>query len=112
MAHRAEAAWEIDRRVAVEELALKLAKAPELVSRRLRQSAPGCAWLIERWTLLERVLPGPSVRDERLASVAVVAAVLAEYERARHAAPPIDTRPDAGAWRAGARLGWQRPVGS
>jgi acetyl/propionyl-CoA carboxylase alpha subunit len=60
--------------------------------------------------LLERVLPGPSPRDERLAPVAVIAAVLAEHERARHTAAPVDTPSDGSAWRSGARLGWQRPV--
>ena len=60
---------------------------------------------------LERVLPDLRANDGRFASVAVIAAVLAEYERARHAAPPpaapADTTPLA--WRAAGTRGWTRP---
>jgi len=59
---------------------------------------------------LERVLPDLRANDGRFASVAVIAAVLAEYERARHASPPpapADTTPSA--WRAAGTRGWIRP---
>jgi len=59
---------------------------------------------------LERVLPDLRANDGRFASVAVIAAVLAEYERARHAAaapPPADTTPSA--WRSAGTRGWIRP---
>jgi acetyl-CoA carboxylase, biotin carboxylase subunit len=59
---------------------------------------------------LERVLPDLRPNDGRFASVAVIAAVLAEYERARHAAAapaPPDTTPSA--WRAAGTRGWTRP---
>jgi acetyl-CoA carboxylase biotin carboxylase subunit len=59
---------------------------------------------------LERVLPDLRANDGRFASVAVIAAVLAEYERARHASPPpapSDTTPSA--WRAAGTRGWTRP---
>jgi len=62
--------------------------------------------------LLERVLPGPASNDAGLGPVAVIAAVLAEYERARHAAVSVATTAESSVWRSGARLGWQRPVGS
>ena len=62
--------------------------------------------------LLERVWPGPASSERRLAPIAVIAAVLAEYERARRVAVSVDTPADTGAWRSGARLGWQRPAGS
>ena len=55
---------------------------------------------------LERVLPELRPNDGRFASVAVLAAVLAEYERGRHAPPaaPVDSAPSA--WRTGHREGW------
>ncbi|HEU4368368.1 MAG TPA: acetyl-CoA carboxylase biotin carboxylase subunit [Methylomirabilota bacterium] len=57
---------------------------------------------------LERVLPDLRPHEGRLASVAVIAAVLAEYDRARRpdATPPAAS---ASAWRRGARSGWTRP---
>jgi len=59
---------------------------------------------------LERVLPDLRANDGRFATVAVIAAALAEYDRARHAAPappPADTTPSA--WRAAGTRGWIRP---
>jgi acetyl-CoA carboxylase biotin carboxylase subunit len=60
--------------------------------------------------LLERILPGTTARDGRHAPIAVIAAVLAEYERARHTAVSVEPSVETGAWRSGGRLGWQRPV--
>ena len=58
---------------------------------------------------LERVLPDLRANDGRFASVAVIAAVLAEYERARHA-PPAAAEPTASsAWRTAGTRGWTRP---
>jgi len=56
--------------------------------------------------LLDRILPEVAGRQGRLRSVAVIAAVLAEYERLRHAtpAPPTET---VSAWRRGVRPGWR-----
>ena len=55
-------------------------------------------------SFLERVLPELVPREGRLGSVAMIAAVLAEYERLGQAmpAPP----PSASAWRLGSRQGW------
>ena len=56
---------------------------------------------------LDRVMPELSAGRDRLASIALIAAVLAEYERfGRSALPP---RPEGGpsAWRLGMRPGWK-----
>jgi acetyl-CoA carboxylase biotin carboxylase subunit len=58
---------------------------------------------------LERVLPGLRPHDGRLATVAVIAAVLAEHERTRLPRPGAE--PEGGAasaWRRGAVDGWSR----
>jgi acetyl-CoA carboxylase, biotin carboxylase subunit len=58
---------------------------------------------------LERVLPEIRPNDARFESVAIIAAVLAEYERGRRAIVP--TPPNHGgsdAWRRGPRTGWSR----
>ena len=58
---------------------------------------------------LERVLPALRANESRVLPIALIAAVLAEYERGRHeaAAPPADTAPSA--WRAAGIRGWSRP---
>ena len=53
--------------------------------------------------------PGPAAREGRHAPIAVIAAVLAEYERARHTTVRVEPSVETGAWRSGGRLGWQRP---
>jgi hypothetical protein len=53
---RATECWDDDRRASAEELGARLSRQPELVSRQLRQSAQGCAWLLERWRGLEQVI--------------------------------------------------------
>ncbi|HUF90832.1 MAG TPA: acetyl-CoA carboxylase biotin carboxylase subunit, partial [Candidatus Limnocylindria bacterium] len=58
---------------------------------------------------LERVLPDIHANDARFETVAIIAAVLAEYERGRRAAllqPSNDGASDA--WRRGPRTGWSR----
>ncbi len=58
---------------------------------------------------LERMLAGVRSNEGRHRDVAVIAAVVAEYERGRHAsaAPPADSTPSA--WRAAGTRGWMRP---
>jgi acetyl/propionyl-CoA carboxylase alpha subunit len=57
---------------------------------------------------LERVLPELAKPHRELEPVAVVAAVLAEYERLRQPAAAADsTAPGVSGWRIGARPGWQ-----
>jgi acetyl-CoA carboxylase biotin carboxylase subunit len=61
--------------------------------------------------LLERVLPGLHANESRHATVALIAAVLAEYERTRQPAAAPPTAGDAGPsrWRWGEMRGWSRP---
>jgi acetyl-CoA carboxylase biotin carboxylase subunit len=57
-------------------------------------------------SLLERILPGLRAHDGRHASIALIAAVLAEYERTRRTAPdagPLDAGPSA--WSRATRPG-------
>ena len=57
---------------------------------------------------LDRVLPAVRANEARHETVAVIAAVLAEYERGRQAMPaPAGGDDTAGAWRWG-RPGWRR----
>src|SRR5438093_8216992 len=53
---------------------------------------------------LERIMPGLAPARGRLRSVAVIAAVLAEYDRLGRGEPPPVT---ADAWRSGRRPGWR-----
>jgi acetyl/propionyl-CoA carboxylase alpha subunit len=57
---------------------------------------------------LERVLPDLRANDGRFAPIAVIAAVLAEHERARHA-PLTAESTTPSAWRAAGTRGWARP---
>ena len=60
--------------------------------------------------LLERILPALRPSEGRFASIAVIAAVLAEYERGRRPAPAVaaDGAPPS-RWRWSAPSGWSRP---
>jgi len=57
---------------------------------------------------LERVLPELRANDGRFAQIAVIAAVLAEHERARHAPATLQST-GLSAWRAAGVRGWSRP---
>ncbi len=58
---------------------------------------------------LERVLPEIRPNEARFESVAIIAAVLAEYERGRRATVPAPSHHGASdAWRRGPRTGWSR----
>jgi acetyl-CoA carboxylase biotin carboxylase subunit len=60
--------------------------------------------------LLERILPGLHANEGRFATVALIAAVLAEYERTRRPPSPSaehDGKPSS--WALAARPGWSRP---
>jgi hypothetical protein len=61
---RALTSWADDRRVAAEELALKLPKKPALIARQLRQTLQGCELLIDRWRGLLRVAEAGTAWDE------------------------------------------------
>ena len=85
---------------------VKLERARRVIERRVAARGPAS---IFNFSGLERVLPDLRANDGRFASVAVIAAVLAEYERARHA-PPAAAEPTASsAWRTAGTRGWTRP---
>jgi acetyl-CoA carboxylase biotin carboxylase subunit len=57
---------------------------------------------------LDRLLPRLRASEGRHASIAVIAAVLAQHERLRRAAPPEAAgTPGPGSWRLGAMPGWR-----
>ena len=56
LAHRAAARWDVDRRLAAEELGARLSRKPSAVSLRLKQSKHGCTWLMEQWHVLGEAL--------------------------------------------------------
>jgi acetyl/propionyl-CoA carboxylase alpha subunit len=59
---------------------------------------------------LDRVLPGLRPNESRLATIATIAAVLAEHDRARGPeASPRAAAASPSAWRHAARPGWRRP---
>ena len=49
---RAEVTWDEDRQLEATLLGEKLAKHPERVSARLRETLHGCSWMLNRWALL------------------------------------------------------------
>jgi hypothetical protein len=53
---RAALSWDEDRGLAAEETAAGLSKRPALVCRRLRQTAQGCEWLLNRWRVLGAII--------------------------------------------------------
>jgi acetyl-CoA carboxylase biotin carboxylase subunit len=60
--------------------------------------------------LLERILPELRANDARLASIAVIAAVLAEHERIGRPAPTSSADGTGGnRWRWSGTAGWSRP---
>jgi hypothetical protein len=56
LALRAAVSWDEDRGLAAEETAAGLSKRPALVCRRLRQTAQGCEWLLNRWRILGAII--------------------------------------------------------
>jgi len=56
LAHRAAVRWDVDRRLAAEELGARLSRKPAAVSLRLKQSKHGCTWLMEQWHVLGEAL--------------------------------------------------------
>jgi acetyl/propionyl-CoA carboxylase alpha subunit len=56
---------------------------------------------------LDRILPTLAPMRDRARTIAVVAAVLAEYERLGHRTIVEAPTPPSSAWRAGHRPGWR-----
>jgi acetyl-CoA carboxylase, biotin carboxylase subunit len=106
--------WGADREAACDRMARALAEYRVLG---VRTTIPALARIVSHpdfragrlsTAFLERVLPDLRANDGRFASIAVIAAVLAGHERARQAAPPVDS-PVVPAWRAAGTRGWTRP---
>jgi acetyl/propionyl-CoA carboxylase alpha subunit len=57
---------------------------------------------------LERVMPELTAASGRHARVALIAAVLSEYERLGHTTLPAQTTTAPSAWRAAGRASWSR----
>jgi acetyl-CoA carboxylase biotin carboxylase subunit len=106
--------WGADREAACERMARALAEY-RVVG--VRTTIPALARIVAHpdfragrlsTAYLERVLPDLRANEGRFASIAVIAAALAEYERARHAAAVAEPTAVA-AWRAAGTRGWIRP---
>ncbi|MEO6811859.1 MAG: hypothetical protein ABI353_22345 [Isosphaeraceae bacterium] len=52
MADRADLCWDEDRSRAAEEIAARLPKDPSRTASRLRETAQGCRWILDRWDAL------------------------------------------------------------
>jgi len=106
--------WGADRDAACERMARALAEY-RVVG--VRTTLPALARIIAHpdfragrlsTAFLEQVLPDLRANDGRFAPIAVIAAVLAEHERARHALAAPES-PTPSAWRAAGIRGWSRP---
>jgi len=63
--YRAIDFWEDDEKLAVETVALKIAKEPSRVVAKLRETPAGIDWLIARWRILDRVEPQSWTEGQR-----------------------------------------------
>jgi len=63
--YRAIDFWEDDQKLAVETIALKIAKEPARVVAKLREAPAGIDWLIARWRILARFEPSAWTEDQR-----------------------------------------------
>jgi hypothetical protein len=64
MADRADLCWDEDQLRAVEEIAVRLPNDPARTTRRLRETAQGCRWLLARWNALVETLAQNQRWDE------------------------------------------------
>jgi acetyl/propionyl-CoA carboxylase alpha subunit len=108
--------WDTDRAGAVERMARALTEY-KVVG--VRTTIPALARIIAHpdfragrlsTALLERVLPDLQASEGRHATIATIAAVLTEYERARRSVlTPAESADDASRWRRAAPRGWTGP---
>src|SRR5881396_1622624 len=103
--------WGVDRAAAIDRMARALAEY-KVVG--VRTTLPALAHIVAHedfragrlsTRLLEWIMPDLAPARGRLRSVALVAAVLTEYERLGH--PPLTPSPAADAWRLGRRPRWR-----
>jgi acetyl/propionyl-CoA carboxylase alpha subunit len=106
--------WDTDRAAAVERMARALAEY-KVVG--VRTTIPALERIIAHpdfragrlsTAFLDRVLPELPPNEARHATIATIAAVLTEYERARRpASAPADDAAEASRWRRAAPGGWR-----
>jgi acetyl-CoA carboxylase, biotin carboxylase subunit len=105
--------WGVDRAAAIDRMARALAEY-KVVG--VRTTLPVLAHIVAHADfragrlsthLLERIMPGLTLAPGRLRGVALIAAVLAEYERLGARALIPSTPLTADAWRSGRRPGWR-----
>ena len=105
--------WGVDRAAAIDRMARALAEY-KVVG--VRTTIPVLAHVMAHedfragrlsTLFLERIVPGLATARGRLRSVALIAAVLAEYERLGRGAPPPSPALPGDAWRSGRRPGWR-----
>ena len=70
-AARASRDWDLERRIAAEELGEKLPKAPARVALELRRNPAGCEWLRTRWEALAATLDAGGTWDQAQRSLAL-----------------------------------------
>ncbi len=87
-AARAALCWDVDRECDAEDLGARLTKAPAPVSRQLRRSKQGCAWLIFRWEGLSRILEAKGNWDE--AQMRLALDLLGTPKELRDGPSPLD----------------------
>ena len=71
LVERASTTWDADRKLAASLLGEKLPKHPETIAQRLRASAHGCDWMIDRWRRLAEVLERKGAWSERQSALAL-----------------------------------------
>ncbi|MFO0908311.1 MAG: hypothetical protein U0794_08115 [Isosphaeraceae bacterium] len=69
-AQRASVCWDLDRELAVEQLAASLRRRPGLTVAGLRRTRHGCEWLMARWESLRALAMLPEGWDERQTALA------------------------------------------
>jgi acetyl/propionyl-CoA carboxylase alpha subunit len=106
--------WDIDRAGAVERMARALAEY-KVVG--VRTTIPALERIVAHpdfragrlsTAFLERVVPDLQANESRHATIALIAAVLTEHERARQpVSAPIDDAAETSLWRRAAPPGWR-----
>ena len=88
LALRATLCWDEDREFQAEEWGMQLAKSPAYISRKMRKTKQGCAWLIGRWEVLAQALDEEGDWTESQKSMGLD--LLGKAHEARLKATPLD----------------------